>query len=198
MADHRAITAISKALLRLLKTNEKRAGIQDDLKFALYEIKDFMDKPAIPLTIGLSLLLYRVEVNGALRNMGPRGDAEGKLYRPALTLDLHYMLTPWSSDGGPETQQRLLGWAMSILDGNSSLPANFINEDFLAEGQGAVFEDNETVQILAEPLSFQDYLTLWDKLKPNMQISATYVARLVQIRSALTVDAAKPVQTRDL
>ena len=55
---------------------------------------------------------------------------------------------------------------------------------------------NETVEIIADPLSLQDWTAVWDKLKPKMQTSMTYVARMIALESTRELTEAPLVQTR--
>jgi hypothetical protein len=71
------------------------------------------------------------------------------------------------------------------------LPATHLNK------YGAVFEENEAVELVPEALAFADYLAVWDKLKTRLQTSATYIARRVALDSRRRVPQGKPVQTRE-
>lgn len=186
MATHQAIAATSQAILGLLKD----ACPRDDFanaEFVLYQASDF-DKP---LEEGISLFLYRVTINGAVRNFPPRLGPDGRRYRPSLPVDLHYLLTPWAKD--PDKQQRLLGWSMRTLEDSTILPAGLLNY-YMPEPE--IFYPNETVELIADPLSLQDWTAVWDKLKPKMQTSMTYVARMIALESTRELTEAHSVQAR--
>lgn len=187
MATWNAIAATTRAILGLLEDAYPREF--GKLAFAPAHASDFAGDKAPP--DGFTLALYRVGVNGSLRNLPPRTAPDGRRYRPSLPLDLAYLLTPWATD--VEKQQRLLGWGMRQLEDNPILPAGLLNR-FLKEPD--VFRANETVELVAEPLSLTDFTNVWDKLKPRMQTSATYIARMVLIDSDLELREAPLVQTR--
>lgn len=146
------------------------------------------------MVIGVSLYLYKVQVNTSRRNLPPVVAPDGKRYRPPLPLDLHYLLTAWGTDA--EVQQRLLGWAMRELENTPILPSNLLNHHIR---EVDTFRPNETVELINEAISLQDMNTLWDGFKANktnQHLSVTYVARMLLIESAVEITEHPPVQTR--
>lgn len=188
MATYHAIAATSQAILGLLKDACPKDEFQN-AGFALYHPSDF---EAPSMDEGISLLLYRVVPNGSLRNIQPRLGLDGRRYRASLPLDLHYVLTAWAKS--VEKQQRLLGWSMRVLEDTPILPAGLLNH-FMPESE--TFHGNETVELICETLSLQDWTAVWDKLKPKIQTSVTYVARMVPIESSIEMTGAGMVQTRE-
>src|SRR5262245_11022355 len=104
MASHLAIAAVARTILRLIEQQCPRDEFTAAPTFGLYHSHDF---GAATISEGFSLMLYRVTVNSA-RNQPPRRGPDGVKHRPALPLDLHFLLTPWASEA--ERQLRLLGW----------------------------------------------------------------------------------------
>lgn len=188
MATWNAIAATSKAILGVLEDAYPR-DLFGPLTFASAHALDYTGDKSLP--DGFTLLLYGVGINATLRNLPPRVTPDGARYRPSLPLDLHYLLTPWAADVG--TQQRLLGWAMRQLEDTTILPAGVLNR-YLKETD--VFRADETVELVSEPLGAADFANLWDKLKPRMQTSVTYVARMVLIESDIRIIEGPAVQTR--
>lgn len=189
MATYNAIAAVSRALLGLIEDHCPRALLINP-EFKLYHAADFEH----PMAEGFSLYLYRVSINTARRNFPPRREADGRhRYRPSIPVDLHYLLTAWAAD--PERQQRMLGWSMRFLEDLGTLPAGLLNHKV---DEPNTFRSDEAVDIVCDPLALQDYLTLWDKLKPKMQTSLTYVVRMVLIDSTIASPEFEPVQTRTL
>jgi hypothetical protein len=187
VATWNAIAATTRAILGLLEDAYPREF--GKLTFAPAHLSDFADDEVRP--DGFTLTLYRVAVNGNLRNQPPRLGPDGIRYRPSLPLDLQYLLTPWAGD--VEKQQRLLGWSMRQLEDNPMLPAGLLNR-FLREPD--VFRSSEAVELVSEPLPLGDFTNLWDKLKPHMQTSVTYVARMVLIDSEIDLREGPLVQSR--
>ena len=187
VANFRAIAAISTALAGLIRDHYPRAEFGAGLDIELYQTRDFED----PMQNGFSVYLYRVAINGAMRNLTLRRTTDGRRFRPSLPLDLHYMITPWAQD--IERQHRMLGWVMRMLEDTSILSAGHLNH-YLAETD--TFAVHEGVEIICDPLSLNDYLTLWDRLRPRLPASATYALRMVLIDSDVHVPDAAAVQTR--
>jgi hypothetical protein len=140
----------------------------------------------------VSLYLYEVAVNASRRNLPAREEPGGRRFRPSVPLDLHYLLTAWSRT--PATQQRLLGWCIRVLDDTRTLPAGLLNQ-FGPEAD--VFRVEETVELLWEPLTHQDLFDIWEVARPNQQPSVSYVARIVELESAVPLDEHPAVQTRE-
>jgi len=189
MANYRAIAATSTALAGLIRDRYPRPEFGAGLDIALYQTRDFEN----PMQDGFSIYLYRVAVNGAVRNLTLRRSPDGRRFRPSLPLDLYYMVTPWAQD--IERQHRMLGWVMRLLDDTAVLSAGHLNH-YLAETD--TFAATEGLEIVCDPLTLSDYLTLWDRLRPRLPASATYVLRMVLIDSDVHLPDAAPVQTRRL
>ena len=65
-----------------------------------------------------------------------------------------------------------------------------------AEPEPEVFHPTETVEVICDPLSIQDWTALWDKLQPKIQTSVTYLARMVSLESTVDLSDGALVQTR--
>jgi hypothetical protein len=188
MATPNAVAAVSRAMLGLIEEHCPRELLPNP-EFKLYHPADFER----PIAEGFSLCLYRVSINASVRNLPPRRAADGRRYRPSLPLDLHYLLTPWSADA--ERQQRLLGWGMRFLEDLGTLPAGLLNH-YVVETD--TFRPEEAVDLVCDPLPLADYLSLWDKLKPKLQLSITYAVRMVMLDSSVESPGHGLVQTREL
>lgn len=92
MANYLAIAAVAKTLMRLIEEQCPRDEFTSTPSFQLYQTHDFGTNL---VTEGFSLMLWRVTVN-SMRNQAPRRGRDGMLRRPALPLDLHFILTPWA------------------------------------------------------------------------------------------------------
>jgi hypothetical protein len=189
MANYRAIAAVAKTVLRLIEEQCPRDEFSGAPSFALYGSHDFTTPT---LTEGFSLMLYRVTVN---RNQAARCRPDGVKRRPALPVDLSFMLTPWAAE--TERQLRLLGWAMRFLEDNTVLPASVLNQS-LSRRERAAFEPDEAIEIYCDPPVIADYLGLWDKFKGRWQTSVTYGVRMVMIESDVTMRDEALVRTRDM
>lgn len=186
MASFHAIATVGQAILGLLTDACPRAEFPA-AGFALYQAKDFQS----PMTEGISLYLHRVVASTARRRLPDRIDAAGRRFRPSLPVDLYFLMTPWAQSA--TLQHHLLAWAMRVLEDTPSLPAGLLNR-FSARPD--TFAPEESIDLALEAVPQQDVLAIWEVAKHHMQISATYVARVVPIDSAIELEQAVPAQTR--
>lgn len=189
MASFNAIAAISSAILNVLKTSQPPTEFGPSLEYKLYAAKNFETDG---ITTGFSLFLWRVSISSARRNLAPRRLPDGRVFRPSLPIDLNYLVTPWAGD--LESQQRMLGWLIRVLEDVTTLPAAMLNYN-LAETD--TFADTESVEMVADPLAMADLFNMWDKLKHNMQTSMTYQVRNVLIDSQQLLQEYPVVQSRE-
>ena len=82
---------------------------------------------------------------------------------------------------------------MRALESTPTLSANILNH--YGSG-GEVFHPSEAVEVVFEALALQDIVNIWDAFKPNLQISASYVVRMVEIDSEVEIVEGRLVQTR--
>lgn len=196
MAKYDTIAAVSSALVRLL--SDARPTFKADPTLTV----DLVDPAAIDKGVtggvGVSICLYRVSLNVSTRNLPRRVEPNGKTYGSPLPLDLYYLLTAWTKEGAGvvATQHSMLGWAMRVLHETPVLPAVLLNNYSSDPSDDPPIRNSETVEIAFDPLALQDWLGVWDKLKPKLPTSVTYVARRVIIESDLEYVEAGPVQTR--
>jgi hypothetical protein len=187
MASANAIAAVSQALLNVLREAVPPAEFGSP-SFDLIHM-DNTDNVSRP---SFTLLLWRISVSATRRNLGPRRADDGRVFRPSLPLDLHYLVTPWADDAA--TQQRMLGWAMRVFEDNAVLPATVLNYNLQ---EADTFAPNEAVEIFCDPLALADLFSLWDRLKPKLQTSMTYQVRNVLIDSRSSMSDGVPVQLRE-
>jgi hypothetical protein len=187
MAAPYAIAAVGKALLAVLSASRpvpEFAGAD----FDLYQARHL----SAPMEEGIALYLHRVTPGSSVRNLPPRIGPDGRRYRPSVPIDLHYLLIAWARDAFK--QQRLLGWAMRVLEDTRILPASVLNQ---YGPEPDLFRDSEIVDVLMEPLSIQDMGAIWEVAKTNMQPSVPYVVRMVNLDSRVELIEADLVQTRE-
>ncbi|MGZ8157258.1 MAG: DUF4255 domain-containing protein [Methylobacter sp.] len=186
MASFNAIGATSATLKGLIIDNYPRDKFGALVNVELYQASSFEK----PMEEGFSIYLYRVAINGSIRNLTYRSTPDGKRFRPSLPLDLYYMITPWAKD--PERQHRMLGWAMRMLEDQGTLSPSHLNH-YIQETN--TFSINESLDIICEPLTLNDYFTIWDRLR-TLPLSITYVLRMVKVDSNVEINEGPLVQTR--
>src|SRR5262249_21918507 len=91
-------------------------------------------------------------------------------------------------------QQLLLGWCMRELEDVPILPTGLLNHYGSAPIGSPVFGPTETVELVSDPISLQDLFNIWDPLKPNVHLSAAYVARMIAIDSLVEMEDRRAVQ----
>ena len=187
MGKAQAIAIIGQTVLGLLADNIPKSEFTN-ARFELYQPANFQ----LPMEEGISLFLYRVEINAGLRNSPYKTGLDGVSRRPPLPLDLYYLLTVWAKD--TIKQQRILGWAMRTLEDAPILAAGRLN-NFGPEAD--VFQPNETIEIIFHSLTLQDLSNLWGAFKSNLPVSVGYIARVVGIDSTIAAQESAPVQTRE-
>jgi Pvc16 N-terminal domain len=188
VAKAQAIAVTGQTVLGLLADNIPKSEFAN-ARFELYQTANFSS----PMEEGISLFLYRVEVNSSLRNLPVKTGLDGITRRPPLPLDLYYLLTVWAKDA--VRQQRILGWAMRTLEDASVLSAGRLNH-FGTESD--VFQPGETVELIFQTLSLQDLSNLWSAFKTSIPVSVAYIARIVGIDSTVSTEQTAPVQTREM
>lgn len=186
MATDRAIAAISLTLRDALRERYPDSGLGTSLNAELYQTANFTS----PMKEGIALFLWRVTPNGNRRNPGVRTDELGRRYRPSLPVDLSYLMIPFAEDS--DRQQRLLGWMMRTIEDLGPLLASQLNN---APTGADVFTPGEAVELVLEPLTVPDHLTVWDRVK-TMPLFANYVVRLVMLDSRAQITEAPIVVER--
>jgi len=185
MAGLYAIAAVGQAILALLEAACPAEFSGAD--FQLYQASNFQK----PMDEGISLYLYRVVPANNIRNMPPRVAPDGRRFRPSLPLDLHYLLIPWARNA--VKQERLLGWAMRTLEDTLLLHSSLLNQ---AGPEIDTFGERESADVILETISIQDMSAVWEVAKPNVQVAAAYVVRMLSIDSQLEITEADLAQTR--
>ena len=180
MATFAAVSTTSAALKGVLESAARTVDEFVGAAFLLLRSDDL--QKSLPDRLAVSLYLYHVGINASRRTAADRWAADGSRLAPFLPLDLHYLMTAWAKDA--VTQQRLLGWAISVVQDTPTLASGVLN----SYAPEPVFRPKETVEVLWESLSQQDVYDIWDVARSNQQPSAAYVARVIEIESVIPVE----------
>jgi len=188
MANVSAIYSVGDSLTAYLRHAYELTRVDEGLPSASFALchagemigtengADPVDKP------GVTLYLYRVTVNEHLRNDG------GQSGTPALTVNLHYLLTVWAESAKVEHQ--ITAWVMRTLHTHQALGPSDLTPD---GGWGT----GELVQIIPAEISLEDTTRIWSALHRPFRPSFTYIARGVPIGIA-PPPTGKPVVARRL
>ena len=122
----------------------------------------------------LSLFLYRIAENAAMRNLEPRsrgGDVRAA-HLPPLTLDLHYLIT--SAAGTPSHAEALLGAALVAIHSAPLLPASALQTAVRdATGSSAASVPAVSPRIMLTTLQHDEMARLWSALGSPLRAAVT-------------------------
>ena len=191
MANHLAIAAVAKTILKMVEDHCPREEFAGAPTFTLYGSHDFTSPQ---VTEGFSLLVWRIQPSAALRKPQPLREADGRKRLPSLAVDLSILVTPWAAE--PERQLRLTGWLMRFMEDNAVVPAALLNQA-LTQRNVPAFKPDEAIELLLEPLTLPDHLGLWDKFRSRWMTSLNYSVRMLQLESSRFVDEGPLVISRE-
>ncbi len=152
-----------------------------ELRFEVFTASQFSQG----LTVGVSVLLYRVDVDHQFRQ--PPAD---ETHPPTLPLELSLLLTAWGTSASLE--QEILAWSMRVLADHPSLPSGVLNT--VASG---AFGPAESVEVVPGKLTNEELFRLWDALPGDLRLSVPYQARVVRLESDLELVQGAPVLERE-
>lgn len=193
MAHSSAISCVCKALLKSLEDHCPRELFASQVPtFKIYQSESFTTPPPEPVVEGFSLFPWRIAPNAQMRSQSPRIDVYGEKFRPSLPLDIHMVVTPWAADA--ERQLALLGWMARHIEDRPLFDANRLNA--ASTFSDTIFQAHESVELVCDPLAIADLLGLWDKFKPRLPASMTYVARGILLDSEIGMNSGALVRNR--
>jgi hypothetical protein len=134
----------------------------------------------------VTLYLYRVGIDKLLRTSAD-SRTPGLSHSRPLSLELHYLLTVWSSSVAAE--QTLMAWAMRELHAAPSLDRGRL-------APVAFWRAEESVQMTPSEISHEDMMRIWDAVQPSYRLSTSYVARVVRVDNLVAATAGPVVAQR--
>jgi hypothetical protein len=176
MATSKAISATGKSLVRLLTACFKDIHLSDDQeppKAVLVRAEDLDvggNQDSVIKPPALSVFVHRVEINRTMRAAWSAASGlDGLVHLP---LDLHLLITPWASNA--EWELQLLGRAMQCLETTPILSGP------LLDPSGA-WAAGESVQVVADDMSMEAVMRVFESLTADFRLSVPYLARVVRI-----------------
>jgi hypothetical protein len=157
----------------------------------------------------VNLFLHQVIHNGAWRNVGlPSLSTDGsrRLTNQPLALDLHYLLTVYTSVD--YEAEALLGYAIQFLHENpvlvrgdiqailSNLPASQNLSKLLAAS--GLADQIEMIKITPSVLGREEMAWLWTALKSDYRLTFPFQASVVLIQARNASQVPLPVATRNV
>ena len=180
------VAAVSEAVRRLLWTEFDADGVVRPIVGAESAIV-FRNptETARDSANRLSLWLYQVSENEFLKNQPPlRSNGPETMRFPPLTLNLFYLITPFSTDTSGEADHILLGKTMQILYDNSTL--------VLRDPVNGVFEE---LRIILCNLSLDELTKIWEALREPYRLSVCYQIRITRVDSQRIPTNARVVES---
>ncbi len=123
----------------------------------------------------INLYLYQVVEHPYTKNHPPIAVDDGTLQYPPLTLQLHYLLTPYASDA--LSAHKVLGHAMRVFYENAIVPETGLPESL------RLVTDKLAIVLVSSKL--EDLTRIWNALQTPYRLSACYEVRVVPIESTL-------------
>lgn len=158
-------------------------------QFELFQLSNFQQQQ---MEEGVSLYLYRIAPNTSRRNLPPSTGPDGTRFRPPIPIDLYYVASAWAQTAA--RQQRLLGWTIRMFEDVPILPTGLLN-NYGPEPE--IFKPGETVELVMDSLTLQDWNNLWTTTKTSPPLSVGYIARMLHLESSMPITEHAAVQTRE-
>jgi hypothetical protein len=183
MSDYTAVGDVGASLLDVLWRTMHADGVVSGLidsadRLSLkspYELKDDNH-------VRLSVYLYRIVEDAYTKNQHPVPGTAGRLRKPPLTLDLHYLVTPLV--GEPVDQQYVLGKVLQVLYDHATLAG----PDLVGHLAGSAVE----LRVILNPVTLEETTRIWTAMEMSYRLSICYVVRVALIDSTVDV-ASRPV-----
>jgi len=189
MANYVAVAATCEAVINMSRQswNSDLMDYNGTIHFEVYTTENFKS----PMSLGISLFVYSVEIDGTHRTYPPRKRDDNRQNRPQLPLNIHFMLTPWSTNA---SQVHILtAWMMRVIEDNTILSSGLLNAPL-----GDVFYTDEFVKITPGTTNNDEVLRVWDQLPTDFHLSVSYLASVLQIESFRDEATAGPVIEREI
>jgi hypothetical protein len=169
MANIRAVHSVGSSIVSYLRNAYPSEVAGRDLPACSFDLVSSGELAGeLPETTRVTLYLYRVTVD----QHGQRVRPSSRERLPALSVDLHYLLTAWA--GSALDEQLAMAWTMRQLHHLPVLDLSVLSPD-------AGWSPDEVVQVVPAELSTEDVMRIWDGLEPAYRLSTSYVARVVRL-----------------
>ena len=156
----------------------------------------------------LNLFLYQVTPSTVHNSFNlPTRNQNGKLLaKPSLALDLHYLLTSYSSN--ELKAQLMLSNAIIFLQENAIISKNTISDTInnpdKFEGEDFLSNSNldrvvRSINVSLQSLSIEELTKLWSSFfQTDYRLSVSYKVSMVLLESELEIEPSIPVSKRQL
>lgn len=172
MSDFTVIGDIGETLKKILE-DDPWTGISPMPEITFKSPKEVKDDGGS--TNKVSIFLYQILENHYLKNEEPQRISDTELKPPPLSMDLLYLVTPYSND---KTQEKyILGKVMQIFHDNAILTGTIL--------QGALSGTDEEIKLLFNPISLDDLTKIWSAFQDvAYRLSVAYMVTPIRIDSS--------------
>lgn len=172
MSDFTVIGDIGETLKKILE-DDPWTGISPMPEITFKSPKEVKDDGGS--TNKVSIFLYQILENHYLKNEEPQRISDTELKPPPLSMDLLYLVTPYSDD---KTQEKyILGKVMQIFHDNAILTGTIL--------QGALSGTDEEIKLLFNPISLDDLTKIWSAFQDvAYRLSVAYMVTPIRIDSS--------------
>ena len=199
MADHTAISAVSRTLRTLLLD-----------RMIMPATVTFVPPDVVPDGVtGARVNIYLTQVieNAELKNQEIPGRGHPAAYgKPPLSLNLRYLVTTYTEQQTQQdadlNAQNILGDVMRVLhDFGNRLDTLLITRDTVGNVDDPILEEalrdeHERIKIVLHPASIDDLSKVWSAMpEANFRRSVLYEATVVQIETPERRPRPRPVET---
>ncbi len=174
MSDFTVIGDIGETLQGLLE-DDPWEGIDPTQKpeITFKSPKEIKDEPGNTDNL-VSIFLYHIQVNPYQRNEEPIRIDANNVQLPPLSVDLFYIVTPYSEDKTDE--KYILGKVMQIFNDNSKLYGSIL--------RGNLEGTDEEFKLLFSTVSLDNLARVWDAFQEAAyRLSVGYMVPAVRIDS---------------
>ena len=169
MATDAVVRDMSDTMVTLLRAGVPPLVNPNDIFLSTPD--DFQAAPGQPT---ITVFLYRITLNPEMRNGPRRVLPDGRVTRPLLPVDLHFMVTAWARETRDELA--IAGRILQVLYDRAELGS--------ADLQGNAWDRDDSVQLVLESLPIEDHYRVWDTTDVPYRLSLTYMARVIGIAPA--------------
>ncbi|HUH98344.1 MAG TPA: DUF4255 domain-containing protein [Anaerolineales bacterium] len=198
MSDYTAIRGVTLSLKTLLDDGLNIAPPPPDRLGVSFTAS----RPDVKQTVTgnrLNLFLYQVVENHCMANQeDPRIGTTRDYGHPPLSLNLHYLLTPFSTDTDETEAHRILGAVMRILHDNALLLPSSLTSTAQPILDTSLLGALEHLRISLLPLTLDDLSKVWFGSQESLRLSVAYEVTVVQIDSLRPRRAPLPVKDRNV
>ncbi len=198
MSDYTAIRGVTLSLKTLLDDGLNVAPPPPDRLGVTFTVS----RPDVKQSVTgnrLNLFLYQVLENHTMANQeDPRIGTNRDYGHPPLSLNLHYLLTPFSSDIDETEAHRILGATMRLLHDNAILSPTSTTSTSQLILDTSLQDALECLRISLLPLTLDDLSKVWFGAQESLRLSVAYEVTVIQIDSLLPRRLPLPVKDRNV